>query len=373
MAWDAEVAPQGWPLNSTMMNDYRWEQMRDRIRRGEWTLVCPDCRTRLRPRTPGRALKHFYHSDPTAPRTCRNRQHEGESPTHRTIKANVAEAWATVPGVVVDTELSLPTGDGLIRADVGVRTAGTLDPVSLAEIQISYEPTDVWWKRDNQRRELVGVDRDGYARTTPWFSNRALEGWYGVVPILYTDKAGQRVTDGVYEPYIDKWGNYGGGDVDKPVAMDIDEAVKALSTPGALAREGSQSDRFGHWVDRRRIAGRRRRGKARRQLRQRRTDLIRHSVCVREPALASSGPDTPPAKSSGAPTHILACSMAGKWTPPPTQPWDVELVGGPYNGSMFGAYKLGDTCSVVGEHGRALYGFANTNDGVHHYMFVRRI
>ena len=252
---------------------------------GGLVLSCPQCRIRLWTRTPGpsgRARRHFTH-DRMAPRSCTNITGEGESDAHREMKETVADAYRSVQGIEAEVEQTLSLDDGSsIRVDVLARRGGI--PVSAAEVQLSFQPADEIKRRNSQRRYALGK-HDGWARTTPWFCNRVNPAWYQVIPVLWTTADGQQITDGIYAPHP-----LGGGDLEQPVALDIDQAASALIAGTIVEVDDGET---AYWVDRRSIA---RSGKARKgRLRYRKTiDTAPLRPCDREPVAASTFCETAP-------------------------------------------------------------------------------
>lgn len=364
-AWTA----QGRKLDAGHISDADWLIIAQGARNGTAPLHCDECHEKgygivpLRARTTVHVRRHFFHVG-GVPRGCTNTSNESDA--HKELKKVVGAAYETVKGITAVEELPLHDADGEpIRVDVAA-TRG-LEPVSLAEIQLSAQPVDQLWKRNLQRRGALSTARDGYARTTPWLTTKAFDVWYGNYPALYLSQDGQRVTDGIYAPHPS-----GGGDTDRPVEFDIDQWA-AATLNGQLIQIGGPADSETYWVDNRRNLAKPKAGKRRKP---KGVGLRPLPNCDRPTSSSEPAPPPPPLErrpTRGADAHILGHSMSGKWARPPLQPWTVELVGGPYRGCVLDSFRLGDHVSVIGEHGRAIYARSETVGDVHYYQFERLI
>lgn len=276
MATEAHTST-GRRLDSRRMSDAAWLQLAQAVRAGEIELACGRCAVPMwtRNRSIDGRQRHFFHLGD--PGSCANVEHEAESAHHRGLKAVVADAFASVRGVQVVEEYRTEDPDGdQIRIDVAALR--DLRPASFAEVQTSYEPLEELIRRDTQRRRAInatGLSRDGWARTTPWFTPRAIDGIYGEFPYLYLSQDGQRITDGIY-PFRDGlW-----RPDDAPVELDIDQAAAAMLA-GTIVQQG-----WG-WADRRGMTGKVKAGRRRRQLRQSPQD---ERLCERPVAGSASSP-----------------------------------------------------------------------------------
>ena len=354
-------------LDARRFSDHGWNRLCHRVRKGLMVLHCENCQTPLRPRHAAELLgrrRHFFHVA-GIPRSCANTDQENESDAHKDIKGVLVDAYRTVSGLVVETEYNLVDADGKrIRVDVAAHKG--LEIASLAEVQLEAKPLDVIQERNAQRRSALQLNGQGFVvGATPWFATRAIASHYHKFPWLYLSQDGQRITDGIYEPHP-----YGGPDLDKPVELDIDAFCHAQ-----INHQFDVIDDEGAWIDRRKLqpGQKLKRGQKRRP----QWKPLRNIECSR-PAVTLAGHEAPPpaelATKGGARTHILATSMAGKWERPPLQPWQVELVGGPYRGCVIAAWKLGPHVDVIGEHGRVRYTRCHYDlDGSPAYTFDRII
>jgi hypothetical protein len=298
MATKAETTD-GRKLNSRSMTDAAWLALAMQVRSGAVTLICGNCLVPMltRNRSIDGRQRHFYHlSDPGS---CTNVEHESESAHHHGLKGVLADAFAAVKGVQVVEEYRAEDPDGeQIRVDVAALR--DLTPATFAEVQTSYEPLEELVRRDTQRRRAInagGLSRDGWARTTPWFTPRAHDGIYGQFPYLYLSQDGQRITDGIYPVKAGQW-----QPEESPVEFDIDEAAACLLA-GSLVQVG-----WG-WADRRGVGGKVKAGRRRRQLQQ---SPLAERLCEREPSVVAETLAPSPASRTPGPARSYEMGPLGK-------------------------------------------------------------